>query len=62
VVIAEDPEGRPVGYECSTERDGLAELTEFFVAPDSRVAGVGRVLQDTAVRAIVRIVANTDGR
>jgi hypothetical protein len=40
----------------------LAELTEFFVAPDSRVAGVGRALQDTGVRAIVIIVANTDGR
>jgi hypothetical protein len=47
-----------VGYARSTERDGL---TELFVAPDSRVAGVGRALQDTAVRAIVRIVANSDG-
>jgi hypothetical protein len=38
------------------------ELTKFFVAPDSRVARVGRALQDTAVRAIVSIVVNTNGR
>jgi hypothetical protein len=31
-------------------------------APASRVADVGRALQDTAVRAIVRIVAITNGR
>jgi hypothetical protein len=48
-----------VGYARSTEREGL---TEFFVAPDSRVAGVGRALQDTPARAIMRIVANGDGR
>src|ERR1700736_1563539 len=46
--IAEDPEGRPMGYARSTERDGLAELTEFFVAPDARVAGVGRALLERA--------------
>jgi len=62
VVIAEDSEGRPVGYARSTEQDGLAELTEFFVAPDSgwRVS-VARC-KTPLVRAIVRIVANTDGR
>lgn len=48
-----------VGYARSTERDGL---TEFFVAPDSRVTGVGRALHHTAVRAIVSSVAETDGR
>jgi GNAT superfamily N-acetyltransferase len=42
--IAEDAAGRPVGYARSTERDGLLELTEFFVAPDARIAGVGRAL------------------
>ncbi|HVS29005.1 MAG TPA: GNAT family N-acetyltransferase [Solirubrobacteraceae bacterium] len=46
--IAEDPQGRPVGYARSTERDGLAELTELFVAPDTRVAGVGRALLERA--------------
>src|SRR5438132_4802604 len=34
--IAEDAEGRPVGYARATERDGTAELTEFLGAPDSR--------------------------
>ena len=46
--IAEDPAGESVGYARSTERDGLWELTEFFVAPDARVAGVGRALLERA--------------
>jgi hypothetical protein len=33
------PRRSPVRNARSSERDGLVELTEFFVAPDSRVAG-----------------------
>lgn len=46
--IAEDAAGRPIGYARSFERDGLLELTEFFVAGDARVAGVGRALLERA--------------
>lgn len=46
--IAEHADGRPLGYARSTERDGLVELTEFFVAPDARVAGVGGALLERA--------------
>jgi GNAT superfamily N-acetyltransferase len=46
--VAENTDGQPIGYARSTERDGLAELTEFFVAPDARVAGVGRALLERA--------------
>lgn len=46
--IAEDGVGHPIGYARSFERDGLLELTEFFVAGDARVAGVGRALLERA--------------
>lgn len=46
--IAEASNGRPLGYARSTERDGLVELTEFFVAPEARVTGVGRALLERA--------------
>lgn len=36
--------GRPVGYARSIRRDGLHELTEFFVLPEAQSAGVGREL------------------
>jgi len=42
--IAEDGGGQPVGYARSTLRSGTLELTEFFVAPDARIAGLGRAL------------------
>ncbi len=43
--IAEDPhEGTPLGYARSTQRAGLLELTEFFVMPGARIAGLGRAL------------------
>lgn len=47
--IAEDPaDGRPLGYARSLQRGETVELTEFFVAPDARVAGVGRALVERA--------------
>lgn len=36
--------GQIAGYARSTLRDGLLELTEFFVSPDSQSDGVGREL------------------
>ena len=36
--------GKPIGYARSTLRDGVRELTEFFVLPASQSAGVGREL------------------
>jgi GNAT superfamily N-acetyltransferase len=46
--IAEDGSGRPVGYARSTQRGEIVELTEFFVAADARLAGVGRALLERA--------------
>lgn len=36
-----ESEGRPIGYARSVLRDGLYELTEFFVLPGQQEAGVG---------------------
>src|SRR5205823_7516943 len=33
-----------VGFARSIERDGLFELTEFFVRPDQQARGIGHVL------------------
>jgi GNAT superfamily N-acetyltransferase len=46
--LAEDSEGDPVGYARSIQRGPMVELTEFFVAPDARIAGVGRALLERA--------------
>ncbi|HTN24464.1 MAG TPA: GNAT family N-acetyltransferase [Solirubrobacteraceae bacterium] len=46
--IAEDGDGRLAGYARSTLRGDVLELTEFFVAPESRVRGVGRALLEHA--------------
>ncbi|MDX6690861.1 MAG: hypothetical protein QOG15_2318 [Solirubrobacteraceae bacterium] len=46
--IAEDEEGRPIGYARSTLRSSTLELTEFFADPDARVSGVGRALLERA--------------
>ncbi len=46
--IAEDADGRAIGYARSTLRGSTLDLTEFFVAPDMRVAGTGRALLDRA--------------
>jgi GNAT superfamily N-acetyltransferase len=48
--IAED-DGRPIGYARSILRDGVRELTEFFVLPDSQARGVGRELLERAFPA-----------
>jgi len=43
--IAEE-DGRVVGYARSTLRDGIRQLTEFFVQPAAQSAGLGRELLD----------------
>src|SRR5262245_39739669 len=35
-------DGRAIGYARSILRDGVRELTEFFVRPGEQAAGVGR--------------------
>jgi GNAT superfamily N-acetyltransferase len=63
--VAEE-DGRVVGYARATVRDGVQELTEFFVDPTHQSAGVGRELlarvfpQAGARRRV--IVATTDER
>jgi len=50
--IAEDEStGRAIGYARSIVRDGVRELTEFFVLPDAQAAGVGRGLLERAFPA-----------
>lgn len=47
--IAEDrADAAPLGYARSLQRGGTLELTEFFVAPGARVAGLGRALLERA--------------
>jgi GNAT superfamily N-acetyltransferase len=46
--IAEDRDGRAVGYARSIEREATVELTEFFVLPDARGSGIGRGLLERA--------------
>jgi GNAT superfamily N-acetyltransferase len=65
--VAEQPgDGTLVGYARSIERSGLLELTEFFVAPASQSAGVGKALLENAFplgRGDIRsIIATTDVR
>lgn len=56
--------GRALGYARSIVRDGVRELTEFFVMPDAQGAGIGRGLLERAFPADgVRhraIIATTD--
>ena len=50
--VAEDEaSGRAVGYARSILRDGVRELTEFFVLPDAQSGGVGHGLLDRAFPA-----------
>jgi GNAT superfamily N-acetyltransferase len=49
--VAEDDTGRAIGYARSIVRDGVRELTEFFVLPDAQSAGVGRGLLERAFPA-----------
>jgi GNAT superfamily N-acetyltransferase len=65
-VAEEAGSGQLVGFARSIERDGLLELTEFFVRPDQQSRGVGRALLERvfpAGRGTVRsIVATSDVR
>jgi len=58
--------GQIIGYARSIDRDGVRQLTEFFVHPDSQSAGVGRALLALAFPAegIGRrlIIASSDSR
>jgi GNAT superfamily N-acetyltransferase len=69
--LAEDPGSRRVvGYARSIERDGLVELTEFFVRPGFQSRGLGRDLLERAFpqddghgrRRIRSIIATADVR
>jgi GNAT superfamily N-acetyltransferase len=65
--VAELPASRPlVGFARSIERDGLFELTEFFVRPDQQSKGIGSALIERtfpAGRGKVRsIIATADVR
>lgn len=46
--VAEDADGRVIGWAQSIERDGMLELTKFFVDPDAQSKGVGRGLLERA--------------
>lgn len=65
-VAEETDSGRLVGFARSIERDGLQELTEFFVRPDQQSRGVGKALLERAFpagRGMVRsIIATSDVR
>jgi GNAT superfamily N-acetyltransferase len=65
--VAESPEsGHLVGFARSIERDGLFELTEFFVRPDQQSRGIGHALIErvfSSGRGKVRsIIATSDVR
>jgi GNAT superfamily N-acetyltransferase len=65
-VAEETDTGRLVGFARTLERDGLVELTEFFVLPAAQGRGVGRKLLELtfpAAQGVVRsIVATSDVR
>ena len=46
--VAIDEAGRVIGWAMSTERDGVLELTHFFVEPGIQARGVGRALLERA--------------
>jgi hypothetical protein len=50
-IAEDDASGRPIGYARSILRDGVRELTEFFVLPDAQTGGVGRELLERAFPA-----------
>jgi GNAT superfamily N-acetyltransferase len=65
--VAEEPDtGTIIGYGRSIERDGLFELTEFFVVPTEQSRGLGKALIERTFpvgRGDVRsIIATTDVR
>lgn len=61
-----EQDSRIVGYGRSIEREGLLELTEFFVLPDTQSKGVGRALLERTFPSrpgkIRSIIATTDER
>jgi GNAT superfamily N-acetyltransferase len=63
--VAEEA-GKPIGYARSIFRDGVRELTEFFVVPSSQSSGVGRELLARAFPAAGArhraIIATSDSR
>ncbi len=65
-VAEETDSGRLVGFARSIEREGLVELTEFFVRPGQQSRGVGKALLERAFptgRGSVRsIIATSDVR
>jgi GNAT superfamily N-acetyltransferase len=46
--VATEGDGKVVGWAMSTERDGVLELTHFFVEPGIQARGVGRALLERA--------------
>jgi GNAT superfamily N-acetyltransferase len=64
--VAEDSGGELIGYARSIDRDGIFELTEFFVRPGIQSRGLGRDLLERAFptgRGELRlIIATTDIR
>lgn len=42
--VAVDGDGQVIGWAMSVERDGVLELTHFFVEPGTRAKGIGREL------------------
>ncbi|MGH7685246.1 MAG: GNAT family N-acetyltransferase [Candidatus Dormibacteria bacterium] len=65
-VAEEVGSGRLVGFARSIERDGLLELTEFFVRSDQQARGVGRALLERTFPAgrdaLRSIIATLDVR
>jgi GNAT superfamily N-acetyltransferase len=65
--LAEETDsGRLVGFARTIEREGLVELTEFFVLPQAQGRGIGRELLERAFPAgagtVRSIVATSDVR
>lgn len=42
--VAQDSDGKVIGWAMSVERDGVLELTHFFVEPGTQTKGIGREL------------------
>jgi ribosomal protein S18 acetylase RimI-like enzyme len=67
-VIAALREGRPIGFAQLQTHDGGSEVTEVYVHPDHRAAGLGAALTTqaihagAAVAADIWICADRDGR
>lgn len=47
-IAVDEADGTPLGYARSVQRQQTVELTEFFVTPAARVAGLGRALLERA--------------